>query len=64
MFIVLAGLAILLLAEFFIHPHPPFEWAGAFGFFAGYGFVACIVLLFVARLVRLVVMRKEDYYDD
>ena len=64
MFIILAGLGVLLLAELFIHPHPPFEWAGTFGFFAGYGFIACIVLLFVARLVRLVVMRKEDYYDD
>ena len=61
---VLGCLLALLVAELFVHKHPYFEWAGMFGFFAGYGFLACLGLLFVARLVRLAVMRDEGYYDD
>jgi hypothetical protein len=28
-----------------------------------YGFVACVVLVVIAKEMRKVLMRKEDYYD-
>lgn len=56
-------LLILLGTEFFIHKHVNFYWEESFAFFAIYGFVSCVVLIFVAKLLRMVVMRKENYYD-
>ena len=36
-----------------------------FGFYAVFGFVACVVLVLVAKyILRPLVMRKENYYDD
>jgi hypothetical protein len=33
------------------------------GFYAFYGFVACVLLVLIAKQMRKVLMRKEDYYD-
>ncbi|ALC14978.1 MAG TPA: hypothetical protein VGA43_04520 [Deferrimonas sp.] len=56
--------ALLLMVDFFFHKHTLFPWEGAFGFYAVYGFVACVVLVLVAKyILRPLVMRKEDYYD-
>ena len=42
-----------------------FPWEGAFAFSSIYGFVACVILVIVAKYVlRPMVMRDEDYYDD
>ncbi len=41
-----------------IHP-----WEGLFGFYALFGFVACVALVLIAKEMRKVVMRGEDYYD-
>jgi NADH:ubiquinone oxidoreductase subunit 3 (subunit A) len=57
------GLIILLIIDFFIHKHVHFPWEEAPEFYAVYGFIACVVLIFVAKLLRLIVERKEDYYD-
>ena len=53
----------------FKHPHQGFEvggyaWERFVGFFAIYGFVACVVLVLIAKQIRKVVMRAEDYYDE
>jgi hypothetical protein len=34
-----------------------------YGFYAIYGFVACVVLVVVATAMRRLVMRAEDYYE-
>ena len=61
----LFGCLILLLAlEPFVHKHPYFVWEESFGFYAIYGFVACVLLVLIAKKIRNVVMRKEDYYDE
>jgi hypothetical protein len=54
---------VLLIAEFFIHPHPAFYFEQIKGFSAVYGFFSCVLLIFLAKLLRLIVMKKEDYYD-
>ena len=45
----------------FHHGELPME--GWFGFYAIYGFVACVLLVLVAKQLRKVLMRSEDYYD-
>jgi len=57
------SLVILLVLDLFIPKHGHFAWENAPSFYAVYGFVACVSLIFVAKLLRLLVKRKEDYYD-
>ncbi len=54
----------LLSLDFFHHKHAYFPWEKSFGFYAVYGFVACVVLVLVAKyILRPMVIRKEDYYE-
>lgn len=55
--------AILFLLDFVLHRHISHSWENAPGFYALFGFIACVVLVLVAKEMRKVVMRKEDYYD-
>lgn len=55
---------LLLTIDLFYHKHAYFHWEEAFGFYSVYGFVACVILVIVAKyILRPLVMRKEDYYD-
>ena len=45
------------------HHHPHFEQEGWLGFQAAFGFVTFVVIVFLGRGLRLIVQRKEDYYD-
>lgn len=56
-------LAVLLVIELFITKHGHFPWEEAFGFYAVYGFMGCVSLIFIAKGLRWLVRRKEDYYD-
>jgi len=57
-------LGLLLLIEWLFHPHTIFPWEGWHGFYAAYGFIAYVMLVFVAQyLLRPIVMRDEGYYD-
>ena len=58
-----AVLIVLLIVDLFVHKHPHFPWEHAPDFSAAYGFISCVVLVLVARVLRRIVMRKEDYYD-
>lgn len=61
---VLTVLCVLLLgADFFFHRHVSHPWEGLWGFYAVFGFVACVVLVLLAKEMRKLVMRDEDYYD-
>lgn len=55
---------LLVLADFIFHRHIGFDWEKIPAFYALYGFVACVVLVIIAKRMRNVLMRKEDYYDD
>ena len=59
-YVICAG---LLLADFVVHRHVVHEWEGLWGFYAGYGFVACVLLVLIAKEMRKLLMRREDYYD-
>ena len=53
----------LFVADFIVHRHAIHPWEGFPGFYALYGFVACVVLVLIAKEMRKVLMRKEEYYD-
>ena len=53
----------LLAAELVIYRHGEIWFAGWFGFYALYGFLACVILVVTAKALRRVLMRREDYYE-
>lgn len=55
--------ALLVLVDFFVHRHIYHSWENIPAFYAIYGFVGCVVLVLIAKLMRKVVMKEEDYYD-
>lgn len=60
-FYVICG--VLLVLDFILHRHISHSWENLPGFYAIYGFVACVLLVLIAKEMRKVLMRKEDYYD-
>jgi hypothetical protein len=54
---------VLLLATFLYESHGAFAIERLFGFYALFGFVAYVALIFMAKRLRAVLMRPEDYYD-
>jgi len=57
------SLILLLAIDLFIPKHGHFAWEEAPFFFAVYGFIGCVSLIFIAKVLRRLVKRKEDYYD-
>lgn len=55
--------ALLFLADGFYHKHPHFAVESWFGFYAIYGFFACVGLVLAAKVLRILLKRPEDYYD-
>ena len=55
--------AVLVLIDVFVDKHGPFSVEHWFGFYGWFGFIACVTLVLVAKQLRRVVMRPEDYYD-
>ncbi|WP_101760517.1 hypothetical protein [Oceanicoccus sp. KOV_DT_Chl] len=61
-FYVICGL--LVVADFIVHRHIYHDWENIPAFYAIYGFVGCVVLVLIAKEMRKVLMRGEDYYDE
>lgn len=57
-----AILAATVIAQFFIPVKGYFGPDGWFGFGAVFGFLSCLVMVLVARVLGFVLKRKEDYY--
>lgn len=55
---------VLFFADLLYHKHAYTEFEGWFGFHAWFGFIACVGLVLAAKVMRRVLMRREDYYDD
>jgi len=55
---------LLVIADFIVHRHIGFGWEEIPAFYAIYGFAACVVLVVIAKKMRNIVMRKENYYDE
>lgn len=55
--------ALLFILDFVINRHIYHSWENLWGFYPIYGFVGCVVLVFVAKWMRTFLMRPEDYYE-
>jgi hypothetical protein len=54
----------LVLPDFFIHKHTLFSSVEAWpGFYACFGFVACVIIILISKLFGFVLKVREDYYD-
>ena len=56
------GLALLAI-DLVLHKHEEFAFAAWFSFYCLFGFFACVVLVLIAKRLRGVLMRDEDYYE-
>ena len=56
-------LGLLLIIDFFIPKHGYFEWENWPGFYAAFGFAACVLVIFIAKLLRVLTKKGERYYD-
>lgn len=54
---------LLMLADFVVHRHVEHPLESLPGFYAVYGFVGCVSLVMVAKELRKLVKRREDFYD-
>ena len=55
---------VLLLLEFFVHRHAETDVEKLFSFPALYAFVICVAIVLGGIVLRRLVMRREDYYDN
>lgn len=55
--------ALLVLVDFVVHRHIYHDWENIPAFYAIYGFIGCVVLVLIAKAMRKVLMKEEDYYD-
>lgn len=55
---------LLFALDFVIHRHVAHDWEKLWGFYPIYGFVGCVLLVFIATGMRTILMRSEDYYDE
>lgn len=61
--IFIAVLALTVAPDFFLHRHAEFGIDATFGFFAWFGFIACVALIVVAKVLGVILKRKDTYYD-
>ena len=58
-------LVLLVLPDFFLHKHTLFSSVEAWpGFYAFFGFVACVAIILISKLLGFALKKSEDYYDD
>ena len=55
---------IVFIADPLVHRHVDHPWEAVFGFYCIYGFISCVLLVLIAKGLRKILMRPEDYYDD
>ena len=55
---------LLFVLDFVIHRHVYHSWENLWGFYPIFGFVACVILVLIAKWMRTFLMRSEDYYDE
>ncbi|NKB21078.1 MAG: hypothetical protein GKS01_11320 [Alphaproteobacteria bacterium] len=60
---IVCGLSVI--ADFFYHKHVHYaaeDWIP--GMYGWYGFIGCVFLVLSAKVLRKILMRDEDYYDE
>jgi hypothetical protein len=54
---------VVVAIDVFFPKHGPFAVEHVYGFYGIFGFAACVALVLIAKQLRRVLMRPEDYYD-
>lgn len=62
--VFIAILVLTLIPGLFIRQHETFGIEAGFGFYAWYGFITCVAMVLVAKLLGLFLKRRESYYDE
>ena len=60
----LAVLALTVLGDLALEPHPYFGIDASFGFYAWYGFLTCAAMVVGAKVLGLLLRRKDTYYKE
>lgn len=55
--------ALVVLADLFYEKHGYFHFEHWIGFHGAFGFIACVALVVLAKQMRRLLIRSEDYYD-
>ncbi|MCP3176246.1 hypothetical protein MJO47_03940 [Desulfuromonas sp. KJ2020] len=59
-----AVLVLLVVPDLFLHKHTLFSSVEAWpGFYALFGFIACVAIILISKVLGFVLKRPEDYYD-
>jgi len=58
-----AACALFALLDLVLSRHSVFFFEAWPGFYAWFGFAGCVGLVLAAKLMRWLLMRREDYYD-
>ena len=61
LYVICAG---LFLIDLLVQRYVTYDWESFPGFHAFYGFIACVLLVLVAKQLRRIVMRDESYYEN
>jgi len=63
----IATLVLSLAADFLLSlgdRHGEFFWSNIWGFFAVFGFIACVAIILISKFIgHNWLQRREDYYD-
>ena len=57
-----AACGVLILLDLTYHKHTMLDFEGWFGFYGVYGFIACVLLVLTAKVLRRLIGRPLDYY--
>lgn len=63
-YVLYAVCALLFLVDFAYEKHGHFAFEEWVAFYAWYGFLSYVGLIFVSKAFRRLVKRNEDYYGD
>ena len=60
---LIALCVVSFAVDFVYHRHVVHPFEALWGFYAIYGFFACVILVLLAKKMRKWLMRSEDYYE-
>ena len=55
---------LLLIIDLFYEKHSQVFVENWFGFYCFYGFIICCIVIFGGKLMRKLLIRREDFYDN
>ncbi len=61
--VFIVALALTVLAELAVDRHSYFGIDGTFGFNAWYGLVTCAAMIVVAKVLGVLLKRRDTYYE-